>query len=360
MKKLICCLVVCTFFPLSALAGQSVLWFKSPSGDYIGQGREYFFTHGVDATITASPYGMAYSFNVNNQAYVPLQDARWWTLLMEAPKGQLLQVGAYENAMRSPFNDTTHPGISLYGDGRGCNQAAGRFEVIEVKRDTNGNLLQFAADFEQRCEITGPPLYGSIRYNSDIPVSAQIPPKIEISNVLNADKCVEASGPEGALVTLNGVSGQAGTLTWSTTTGLTGNGPVFTIPVSMGSTVGAMLSLTDSNGNVVTASKSICVSDTTPPSIRILSPEAGETFFGSNMQLAVEITDTVDRNIASYDVFVGNSLTGKLVDGLGKTVLSKPVNGDTITTEITVKAKDASGNNATKSVLVYQARNNTK
>jgi hypothetical protein len=360
MKKLFSWLIVILLFPYPALAGQSILWFKSSPGDYIGQGREYFFSDGIDATITGEKWGNGYLFHMTNESYVPWPNSNWWYLMIEAAKGMSLSVGIYEDAMRSPFNDATHPGISLYGDGRGCNQSAGRFQVLEIERGEYDNIVKFAADFEQRCEITGPPLYGSIRFNSDIPISALLPAKIELSNPLNANKCVEASGPDGAIVTLNGVSSQTGTFSWSTSTGLTGSGPVFTIPVGMNSPTGITLTFSDSNGKSITTAKPICVSDTTPPVIRILSPVSGATVYNGNIKLAVEISDTVDKSISGYDVFVGKSFSGALVDGKGEIKVSKPDNGIAADTEITVTAQDASGNIGKASVLVIQQHDNLK
>lgn len=358
MRIFLSLLVTMLILPHSALAGQSMLWFKSSPGDYIGQGREYLFTGGVDATITGGNYGNGYMFSISNGAYVPQANLSWWNLMVEAAKGQSLEVGNYEDAMRSPFNDETHPGISLFGDGRGCNQLTGRFQVLEIERQTNGNILKFAADFEQRCEITGPPLYGSIRYNSDVPISALQPAKIELANPLNADNCIEATGPEGAMVTLNGVSSQSGTFSWSATTGLTGTGSVFTVPAGMNAPTGITLTFSDANGKSVTMSKSICVSDTTPPVIRILSPQNGETFFNDNIKLEVEVVDTVDKAIAGYDVFVGKSFSGELVDGLGGVKVPQPVKGSVAATEITVSAQDASGNTGKASVQVIQKHDN--
>lgn len=360
MKKFLIWLVVVLLLPHSALAGKSILWFKSTPGDYIGQGREYFFTGGVDATITVSDYGNGYMFFTTNDSYVPWPDSNWWYLMIEAAKGLPLEVGNYEDAMRSPFNDETHPGISLFGDGRGCNELAGRFQVLEIEREANGGILKFAADFEQRCEITGPPLYGSIRYNSDVPISALLPAKIELANPLNADNCVEATGPEGAMVTLNGVSSQSGTFSWSTTTGLTGTGPIFTIPVGMNGPNGITLTFSDADGKSVTTSKSICVSDTTPPVIRILSPVNGQKVYNDNIKLEIEVIDTVDKSIAGYDVFIGKSLSGELIKGMREIKLFKPVAGSVAETEIIVTAKDASGNSGKASVQVIQEHDNRK
>lgn len=357
MKRVFCCLLLLIVLPVTAPAGQTILWFRSAPEDYIGQGREYSFTQGVDADISVNRIAGGYSFYVNNSDHAPWTDGSWWYLMIEARKGQTLKVGSQENAVRSPLNDSTHAGISLFGDSRSCGELTGRFRVIEIERDVAGNLLKFAADFEQRCE-TGAPLTGAIRYKSDLPITKPLTTTIEIGNPLNADNCMEATGPDGAMVTLNGSATNSGTFSWITTTGLTASGPVFTMPVALNNPTGVTLTFTDVNGNSSTASKSICVSDTTPPLIRIIAPENGETISGDNVQLEVEITDFVDRDVKRYNVTFGASFSGELIEGVGRMKLSKPQKGDTAETEITVTARDASGNSAKQGVAVFERRDN--
>jgi hypothetical protein len=95
-----------------------------------------------------------------------------WDLAFTSPQHQVLQPGVYKMAARYPFNDKM-PGLSISGHGRGCNTLIGEFEILEVKRHENGEIESFAANFIQRCEKSMPPLFGSIRYNSTIPVEAR-------------------------------------------------------------------------------------------------------------------------------------------------------------------------------------------
>ena len=54
-----------------------------------------------------------------------------WTLDFATPQGQALTAGTtYDNVARYPFQTSTQPGLSLYGDGRGCNTVTGSFTVI--------------------------------------------------------------------------------------------------------------------------------------------------------------------------------------------------------------------------------------
>src|SRR5262249_17940666 len=77
-----------------------------------------------------------------------------------------LVAGTYEGATRYPFQSPTVPGLSISGDGRGCNTLTGRFVVLDVTYGPTGDVLGFAADFEQHCEGGSDALFGSIRFRS--------------------------------------------------------------------------------------------------------------------------------------------------------------------------------------------------
>jgi hypothetical protein len=101
--------------------------------------------------------------------------AQHWTLNLAAPgsppsAAPPLARGAYENAARFGFQGSGQPGLDFSGDGRGCNQLYGRFDVLEARYGTNGTVLSFAANFEQHCERSMPALLGRIRYNSTVPL----------------------------------------------------------------------------------------------------------------------------------------------------------------------------------------------
>ena len=77
---------------------------------------------------------------------------------MSAPPNTSLVPGVYENALRYPFNGN-QPGLSIYGDGRGCNTLSGRYIVATA----NQSPLSFEASFEQHCEGGDAALVGQIR-----------------------------------------------------------------------------------------------------------------------------------------------------------------------------------------------------
>src|SRR6266705_1570815 len=137
----------------SAAHAGTLLFLSSQAGDYIGQGEGRLITP-ADGTFTASR-------NLDNGVSVDFAGA--------APMGTTLVPGAYEGATRWPFQAASSPGLSVYGDGRGCNTLTGRFVVLEATYGADGKVESFAADFEQHCESAAPALFGSIRYDAGDP-----------------------------------------------------------------------------------------------------------------------------------------------------------------------------------------------
>ena len=141
---------------------RTTLSFQGAAGDYISQGKS---TAVSEATGTVSTTYETGYFRTRFQA---LDLAYWWYLDLASPNGEPLQPGAYGDAWRASFRNG-HNGLDFGGDGRGCNEVFGKFEVLEIGYDSTGRLNRFAADFEQRCEtVTSPLLRGSVRINSTI------------------------------------------------------------------------------------------------------------------------------------------------------------------------------------------------
>src|SRR6185295_2030419 len=90
-------------------------------------------------------------------------------------------------------------------------QLAGRFVVHEISYNPNGSVKRFAADFEQRCEITGPPLFGQVRINSTVPFSLFLAPnKPQDSSGEGLDDLLwQHTDGRQALWLMNGVSATA-------------------------------------------------------------------------------------------------------------------------------------------------------
>jgi hypothetical protein len=151
--------------------GTTTIVLNSEAGDYIGQGLQQMFTP-ADGTFVASrnsDSGVTITFNGGSVAT--------WTLAFSGPADAVLVPGSYEDALRWPFQSPTGPGLSVTGAGRGCNTLTGRFDVLEAVYGTSGQVLRFAADFEQHCEGIGPALFGGVRYHSTIAAPpVQVPP----------------------------------------------------------------------------------------------------------------------------------------------------------------------------------------
>lgn len=136
--------------------------FESESGDYIGGG--------VNQTFAAPQWNIQASGS-SHQLRVTLSDGNFpnWTLEFEAP--DQLTPGRYGNATRYPFNSSRQPGLSVSGNGRGCNTLSGWFEVLEFLVNASGTPVRVAINFRQFCDGSAGALYGAVRFNSTVPAN---------------------------------------------------------------------------------------------------------------------------------------------------------------------------------------------
>jgi hypothetical protein len=134
----------------------TALAMSSQPGDYVGQGLQYLITLS-DATFTASNSGNFVALNVNN--------GDGWTTDFAGSTTARLSRGDYQNAQRYPFQAAGTPGLSVYGDGRGCNTLTGNFQVLLASYTTSSVLQSFSANFEQHCEGMSAALFGWVRYH---------------------------------------------------------------------------------------------------------------------------------------------------------------------------------------------------
>ena len=175
----------------------NVLAMSSESADYIGQGLQYLITPS-DGTFT--PYARA------NVVRLSINNGDGWETDFAGPGTTRLLAGEYLNAQRYPFQPAGTPGLSVYGDGRGCNTLTGNFDVLKASYNTAGVIQSFSANFEQHCEGGVPALFGWVRYHT----------VLQEFSVANA-------GIQGAsavfTVTLNPAQATTTTVTFSTVDG---------------------------------------------------------------------------------------------------------------------------------------------
>ena len=130
------------------------VWFSDP-GDPIGRGE------------FGRLFAPVQTFRITGDAslvHVDITGSERWSLEFSAIRGSRLQVGVYEQAMRSSSRDASHPGLEVGGRGTGCNTVGGRFEVHDIAPGS-GVPNRFDITFEHRCENFFPPLRGEVRFN---------------------------------------------------------------------------------------------------------------------------------------------------------------------------------------------------
>lgn len=140
----------------AATAESASLVMTSDEGDYIGQGLQYSYSTTGNDVFSSTGNGNVVSIAVN------AANGDWWYLEFAAPAGQSLAPGTYTGAIRYPFQGQG-PGLSVSGNGRGCNELTGTFTVYEVTFGPNNYLQSFEASFEQHCEGFTPALRGQIQ-----------------------------------------------------------------------------------------------------------------------------------------------------------------------------------------------------
>ena len=146
----------------------SVLQMRSDPGDYIGQAQTYLLRP-ADGTFSASASGGGGAVSVSFRTADFSQN---WNLSFSAPSGSTLGVGSYANATGTP--SSTHPGLSISGNGHGTGNVAGSFEVREISFDSGGSLQSFRASFVQRTDGNSAALTGSVAYQSKSAVTSNL------------------------------------------------------------------------------------------------------------------------------------------------------------------------------------------
>jgi len=129
--------------------------FTSDPGDYMGGG----VTRRYEGATTVFR-----SYQLFGGARIDVSGERDdWSVILMPPDGTTLVDGEYLDARRFP--DATHPGLDVTGDGRGCNEVAGSFEILAIRFHANGAVKRLHATFEQHCDGAAAALRGEIHFH---------------------------------------------------------------------------------------------------------------------------------------------------------------------------------------------------
>jgi uncharacterized repeat protein (TIGR01451 family) len=288
MTNLIRALVCVVSLGLPAAAWGQVFTYHlvSEPGDWVGEGITRTFTP-ANSTL----YFMRRNSDNGVDFGVVDNASDWlWDVSVTAPHAAVLVPDNYEEALRYPFNSPAKPGLAAFGEWRGCNEVDGRHVVREVVFGTAGEVLRFAADFEQHCD-GGPALRGYVRYNSDVPVIVATP---------NAAAGADVVTDEGATVRLDGSKSSDGdgaivAYRWSQAAGpaVTLADPsapqtTFVAPAvpEGGSDLSFELAGTDNDGNTDTDTVTVHVASRyDPKSTLYLKGSPGDALVGDNEML---------------------------------------------------------------------------
>ena len=124
--------------------GRTRVVMTSDPGDYIGGGRSWSYTW-ANGRIGASGSRQYLGFGVIGA------DGSDFSADFVPAAGDILAPGRYANATRYPFNGTG-PGLSISGNGRGCNTLTGEFTINSIALRPDGVLQSASVSFVQHCE----------------------------------------------------------------------------------------------------------------------------------------------------------------------------------------------------------------
>lgn len=133
--------------------------FTSDPGDYIGGGVHQRYEGATSLFGYYEIYGGGVRVKVSGQG------DDWW-IWLAPPQGETLAVGTYLDAQRAPFAGSGLPGLDVSGDGRGCNELDGWFDISTIRFAPDGTLTRLAVTFEQHCEHQTPALRGELHFHA--------------------------------------------------------------------------------------------------------------------------------------------------------------------------------------------------
>ncbi len=159
MRRALIGLTLCACLALPAVAhADSVVFFSEP-GDYAGLGQQrVFHSQAPGTTIDVSGDSSDLTIWFGDGSTVT-----GFSLEVAPPQGEQLHVGRYDDAVHAFNRPLGSPGLNLSGDGRGCNQVEGDFEVKDIAISSGGEVTRLWLSFEQHCEGNQPASFGEVR-----------------------------------------------------------------------------------------------------------------------------------------------------------------------------------------------------
>ena len=148
------------------IGGVTRLVMKSDPGDYIGQGLSYSYTPATDTIRVGGG-------RTHVGGAITGGNGDWWYLDFVPPAGDILTAGTTYSATRYPFNGNG-AGMSVYGNGRGCNTLTGTFTVDSISVALDSTLQSGGISFVQHCEGAPPALRGTLDFR--VPTGDVTPP----------------------------------------------------------------------------------------------------------------------------------------------------------------------------------------
>jgi len=165
-------------FAVTTMAGVpsgDLIYYSGQSGDYlVGEGKA-FISADSGYTLQAA-VAAPWSPPLVTVTAASINGASNWNLWLRPATDAPLQVGSYENAVRAAIASQGTPGLDFWGNGAGCSEVSGRFDVLEATYDAEGGVKSLAVNFEQHCEGAAAALFGQLRFHSSIPIDISLPP----------------------------------------------------------------------------------------------------------------------------------------------------------------------------------------
>jgi hypothetical protein len=132
----------------------------SSPGDFVGQGKTY---------ITADTN----AFSIIGDTSMIIVSAFGFDFYISSPDGTNMTVGTYSNTSRLGGGSA---GFQILGNGRGCDNDCGSFQINELHTNVAGNVDRLWIIYSNSCECFMAPMTGEIRYNSQLAPPAPPPP----------------------------------------------------------------------------------------------------------------------------------------------------------------------------------------